>query len=66
MIELEIVLALGAVASAISSMVVEPPIIYHVTFAPIFGAIVYVALGLIGICIYAVKPTFRRLVGKHL
>jgi hypothetical protein len=66
MIELAIVLVLGAVASAIFSMVVEAPIIYYVTFAPLFGAIVYLALGLIGICIYAVKPTFRGLVGKHL
>ena len=66
MIELEIVLALGAVASVIFSRVVEAPIIYYVTFAPLFGAIVYLALGLIGICMYAVKPTFERLVGKHL
>ena len=66
MIELAIVIVLGAVASAIFSRVVEAPIIYYVTFEPLFGAIVYLALGLIGICIYAVKPTFRRLVGKHL
>lgn len=65
MIDLAIILFMGALASAIISMIIEAPLTYFIALAPLLGAVLYLGLGLVYGRRDGVKIEFHGLLKKR-